>query len=353
MLGGIVMDNFEIDLPDEKRLSINVTDYSLYNYDFNSFSLLPLQKVASQTVNHNIREKIFSDATLKSQLFSNISKVSLLNKLSKNGETEYTANLSDIAKEKLASGEWSLGVRKKTGETYAVIKDTLTGKNKSFLTIDKKVVKDLGVLPELSAIQGQLASLSEQIEVLNRNIQRIEKGQYNDRFAGFFSARQLVIEGMASENESIKQNLLLGAIKLSNETIGKLMYSIHEDALALIDTKLKSKDAKRIDELLQNSLRYLNSCVQLNLIVYTVLGEQKSLYATLANYHSFIQQELEKENDSGRTVAWLLDNGHIGNDGRIVELSNNISNRIEMIFETYNKNTIEVFENEKLENKDL
>lgn len=347
------MDNFEIDLPDEKRLSINVTDYSLYNYDFNSFSLLPLQKVASQTVNHNIREKIFSDATLKSQLFSNISKVSLLNKLSKNGETEYTANLSDIAKEKLASGEWSLGVRKKTGETYAVIKDTLTGKNKSFLTIDKKVVKDLGVLPELSAIQGQLASLSEQIEVLNRNIQRIEKGQYNDRFAGFFSARQLVIEGMASENESIKQNLLLGAIKLSNETIGKLMYSIHEDVLALIDTKLKSKDAKRIDELLQNSLRYLNSCVQLNLIVYTVLGEQKSLYATLANYHSFIQQELEKENDSGRTVAWLLDNGHIGNDGRIVELSNNISNRIEMIFETYNKNTIEVFENEKLENKDL
>ncbi|WP_185954848.1 hypothetical protein [Enterococcus faecium] len=347
------MDNFEIDLPDEKRLSINVTDYSLYNYDFNSFSLLPLQKVASQTVNHNIREKIFSDATLKSQLFSNISKVSLLNKLSKNGETEYIANLSDIAKEKMASGEWSLGVRKKTGETYAVIKDTLTGKNKSFLTIDKKVVKDLGVLPELLAIQGQLASLSEQIEVLNRNIQRIEKGQYNDRFAGFFSARQLVIEGMASEDESIKHVLLLGAIKLSNETVGKLMYSIHEDSLSLLDSKLKSKDAKRIDELLQNSLRYLNSCVQLNLIVYTVLGEQKSLYATLANYHSFIQQELEKENDSGRTVAWLLDNGHIGNDGRIVELSNNISNRIEMIFETYNKNTIEVFENEKLENKDL
>ncbi|MBX9041640.1 hypothetical protein HCG95_10280 [Enterococcus durans] len=353
MLGSIVMDNFEIDLPDEKRLSINVTDYSLYNYDFNSFSLLPLQKVASQTVNHNIREKIFSDATLKSQLFSNISKVSLLNKLSKNGETEYIANLSDIAKEKMASGEWSLGVRKKTGETYAVIKDTLTGKNKSFLTIDKKVVKDLGVLPELLAIQGQLASLSEQIEVLNRNIQRIEKGQYNDRFAGFFSARQLVIEGMASEDESIKHVLLLGAIKLSNETVGKLMYSIHEDSLSLLDSKLKSKDVKRIDELLQNSLRYLNSCVQLNLIAYTVLGERKSLYATLANYHSFIQQELMKETSSGRTVAWLLDNGHIGDDGRIVELSKNISNKIEMIFESYNKNTIEVFENEKLENKDL
>jgi len=352
-LGDTTVDNFEIDLPNERILSINVTDYSLYSYDFNAFSLLPLQKLASQSINQNIREKVMSNKTLRADLFSSVSKISLVNKLSNQSEIEYVANLSDIAKEKLASGEWSLGVRKKTGETYAVIKDTLTGKNKSFLTIDKKVVKDLGILPELSAIQGQLASLSEQIEVLNRNIQRIEKGQYNDRFAGFFSARQLVIEGMASENESIKYELLLGAIKLSNETVGKLMYSIHEDVLALIDTKLKSKDAKRIDELLQNSLRYLNSCVQLNLIVYTVLGEQKSLYATLANYHSFIQQELEKENDSGRTVAWLLDNGHFGNDGRIVELSNNISNRIEMIFETYNKNTIEVFENEKLENKDL
>lgn len=347
------MDNFEIDLPNERILSINVTDYSLYSYDFNAFSLLPLQNLASQSINQNIREKVMSNKTLRADLFSSVSKISLVNKLSNQSEIEYVANLSDIAKEKLASGEWSLGVRKKTGETYAVIKDTLTGKNKSFLTIDKKVVKDLGILPELSAIQGQLASLSEQIEVLNRNIQRIEKGQYNDRFAGFFSARQLVIEGMASENESIKYELLLGAIKLSNETVGKLMYSIHEDVLALIDTKLKSRDAKRIDELLQNSLGYLNSCVQLNLIAYTVLGEQKSLYATLANYHSFIQQELIKENNDGRTVAWLLDNGHIGNDGRIVELSNNISNTIELIFESYNKDKIEVFENEKIENKDL
>ncbi|NKD29224.1 hypothetical protein HED39_07850 [Enterococcus casseliflavus] len=352
-MGDTTVDNFEIDLPNERILSINVTDYSLYRYDFNAFSLLPLQKLASQSINQNIREKVMSNKTLRADLFSSVSKISLVNKLSNQSEKEYVANLSDIAKEKLASGEWSLGVRKKTGETYAVIKDTLTGKNKSFLTIDKKVVKDLGILPELSAIQGQLASLSEQIEVLNRNIQRIEKGQYNDRFAGFFSARQLVIEGMASENESIKYELLLGAIKLSNETVGKLMYSIHEDVLALIDTKLKSRDAKRIDELLQNSLGYLNSCVQLNLIAYTVLTEQKSLYATLANYHSFIQQELIKENNDGRTVAWLLDNGHIGNDGRIVELSNNISNTIELIFESYNKDKIEVFENEKIDNKDL
>ena len=50
------------------------------------------------------------------------------------------------------------------------------------------------------------------------------------------------------------------------------MLSIHEDAL-LIDSKTKSKDARRIDNLLQTSLGYLNSAVQLNLIAYTALGE--------------------------------------------------------------------------------
>lgn len=96
--------------------------------------------------------------------------------------------------------------KKKTGETYAVIKDNLSGENKSFVTLDKKIVKELGVLPELSAIQGQLASISEQIEGLNQIIQRVEKGQYNDRYAGFFSSRQLVVEGLASENESNKES---------------------------------------------------------------------------------------------------------------------------------------------------
>lgn len=105
--------------------------------------------------------------------------------MSNKGEVEYVAKLSDYAKEKLKSGEWTLGIRKKTGETYAVIKDVSTGKNQSFVTLDKKVVQNLGNLPELSAIQGQLADIVEKIESLNRLVERVEQGQYNDRYAGF------------------------------------------------------------------------------------------------------------------------------------------------------------------------
>ncbi|MFC0232959.1 hypothetical protein ACFFIF_03035 [Vagococcus entomophilus] len=337
------MEDFEIDLPKETSLLVNVTDKNLYNYDFSSYSLLPLQKIASKSIT----------AKIKDSLFSNISQISLIEKLSNQKETEYVARISNFAKDKINSGEWSFGIRKETGETYAVIKDNLSGKNKSFVTLDKRIIKDLGVLPELSAIQGQLASISEQIEGLNQIIQRVEKGQYNDRYAGFFSARQLVVEGLASENESNKRELLISAIKIANETISKLMISIHEDSALLIDSKTKSKDARRIDNLLQTSLGYLNSTVQLNLIAYTALGEKQALFATMTNYHSFIEQVLMNKNENGKTVAWLLDNAHMGDDGRIQELTNAMSANIEVLLATYNKERVDVIENEKIENKDL
>ncbi|WP_075492256.1 hypothetical protein ACF3OA_04440 [Enterococcus thailandicus] len=333
------MEDFQIDLPKETSLLVNVTDKNLYNYDFSSYSLLPLQRIASKSITEKIKDS----------LFSNISQTSLIEKMSNQKETEYVARIPDSAKKKIDSGEWSFGI-KKTGETYAVIKDNLSGENKSFVILDKRMVKDLGVLPELSAIQGQLASISEQIEGLNQIIQRVEKGQYNDRYAGFFSSRQLVVEGLASENESNKRELLISAIKIANETISKLMLSIHEDASLLIDSKTKSKDARRIDNLLQTSLGYLNSTVQLNLIAYTALGEKQPLFATLTNYHSFVKQVLMKENENGRTIAWLLDNARVGNDGRIQELTNDLSTKIEMLVATYNIERIDVIENERIEN---
>lgn len=143
------MNDFEILIPNDASMSIDVTDKSLYSYDFNSYSLSSLQKVAGATVSNQIKER----------LFSQVSKAKLIQKLANKNNTEYVANISDYAKKKLDNGEWSLGIRKKTGETYAVIKDTASGKSKSFITLDARTVNELGNLPELSAIQGQLQSM--------------------------------------------------------------------------------------------------------------------------------------------------------------------------------------------------
>lgn len=338
------MNEFEIVLPTETSIIVDVTDKSYYNYDFQSYSLVPLQQAAGLTVVNKIKES----------LFSHISEASLIEKLANKGETEYVANLSDYAKEKLNSGEWSFGIRKKTGETYAIIKDTCTGKSQSFVNLDERVVKDLGNLPELSAIQGQLAAITEKIEDINRLVERVEQGQYNDRYAGFFSARQLVIEGLSANDENLRKELLTSAIKTNNDTIAKLMFAIHQDANDFINIKIKSKDARRIDNMLQNSIGYLNSSVQLNLVAYTAMGEDQPLLATLANYQSFVEQTLLKEvDDTGRTVAWKIDNAHKGSDGKFNEISNDVSNKITKLIENVKNNKIGAEKHERIQTEDL
>ena len=54
-----------------------------------------------------------------------------------------------------------------------------------------------------------------------------------------------------------------------------------------------------------------------------------------------------KENESGTTIAWLLDNAHVGDDGRIQELTNDLSTKIEVLIATYNNERTDVTENEK------
>lgn len=315
------MESFEIEIPKMEHFEVDVRKKELYNYDFQSYSLTPLQKEASLVVANKIRNN----------LFTHIPEAKLLKKLvekNDNDNVEYVAKLSEIAKEKLKSGEWSYGIRKKTGETYAVLKDTETGKIKSSVTLEKRAVKDLGNLPELSAIQGQLASISEQIESLNELVIRVEQGQYNDRFSGFFSARQLIVEALATRNEQLKKELLLSAIKENNNTIAKLMMSIYTDSIDFTNLKTKQTDAKRINILLQQSISYLSSAMQLNVVAYTVLEEHESVIAVLSNYKAFTEQTLLEPKYDGKSLAWKIDNFTKGNSNTFINLTQSISENI-------------------------
>lgn len=316
------MESFEIEIPKIEHFEIDVRKKELYNYDFQSYSLTPLQKEASLVVANKIRNN----------LFAHIPEAKLLKKLvEKNDNVEYIAKLSEVAKEKLKSGEWSYGIRKKTGETYAVLKDTETGKIKSSVNLEKRTVKELGNLPELSAIQGQLASISEQIESLNELVIRVEQGQYNDRFSGFFSARQLIVEALATRNEQLKKDLLLSAIKENNNTIAKLMMSIYTDSLDFTNSQTKPKDANRVNILLQQSISYLSSAMQLNVVAYTVLEEHESVIAVLSNYKAFTEQTLLEPKYNGKSLAWKIDNFSKGNSNSFIKLTQGISKNIDML----------------------
>lgn len=58
------MENFDIDLPIDDDLIINVLDDDLYNYDLQSFSLVSLQEAAEKTLLKNIKTKILGNSAL-------------------------------------------------------------------------------------------------------------------------------------------------------------------------------------------------------------------------------------------------------------------------------------------------
>lgn len=168
--------------------------------------------------------------------------------------------------------------------------------------------------------------------MLAQAVTRVEQGQYDDRYAGFISARQMVLEGMSVSDETIKKNLLSSAIGLNNETIGKLMFSIHRNSLEIIEDKIKLKEMTRLEKRLKESLGYLNASVQLNLIAYTTLGEAKAVSTTLRNYQAFIDQTLLSEKTkSNRSIAWLIDKNRKEADGQFLEMSQKVSIKIESL----------------------
>lgn len=308
------MDQFEIILPTPRDLVFDVTDPDLYSYSFDSSLGEKLRQTASLQLS----------AKLTSILETAMTGSDILRHLGDN-KVEYVARFSSYTQAMLDSGQWKIGAHKDSNTLYGVIVDSVTGESKGFVNLEKKLVSQLGTLPELAAIQVQLQAVSEQLMALTQAVQRVEQGQYNDRFAGVYSARQLIIEGLASKDQELRERLLMQAVTIGAQTTSKLMLAIRNDATELADSATKSKEIARIEALLQDSLGYLNMSIQMNLAAYTALGEERPLLATLSNYRAFIKQSLlEEDSVNHRSIAWRIDNGHSGEGGQVQQLAQTI-----------------------------
>lgn len=311
--------NLDVTIPIKKN-ELNFLNTELYNYDFNQFYLAPIKEAADQLLAEKIQNNVFSAITLADMVDKKIDK-----------KIEYVAKIPKNIQEKIDKGELSI-LMKKNGAHTASVFDNKTKKIYAQLELESKSVsQDLGSLPQLYGMQDQLANLAEKIEDLTKMIERVEQGQYNDRYAGYFSARQQLIEAMTVKDETLKLNLMTSAIKTANDIIAKLMLTIHQDVNDFANMKVKPKDAKRIEVFLKNSFGYLSSTVQLNLSAYTAIGEETPLLSTLTNYQSFIKQTLLSSVDGEKTLAWKLDNAHKGEDGNINQISIDINTKIDSI----------------------
>lgn len=279
---------------------------------------------------------------IKNIIFNNSAEIQTIQKAKRKNDPEYVAQLSETVKQKLAANELQFVTRKETGETSALLKNSKTGKIFGAVNLDRKVEKNIGDLTTLITMQSQLNTISDQLSELNNLVVRMEQGQYNDRFSGFFSSRQLLVEAIASKNDETKQSLLINATVISNQTIAQLMLSINQDTFDFVNMKTKPKDAKRINALLQQSIGYLNSSIQINLVAYSLLEEEKALMATLLNYQSFLEQTLlKKDMKTDKSIAWMIDNIQSGFSGKFTEISTEIVKTIHVLTEKTSKNLIE------------
>ncbi len=326
-------------MPTKDQLQFDVTDLGLYGYSLDNSLGKKLQETASAQLASSLEQTI-TQAMVGRDIVRNLG----------NGKTEYVAKFSAFTQNKLDTGEWKLGVHKDSDSLYGVIVDAVTNKDRGVVDLEKKVVTQLGDLPELLAIQGQLQAVSDQMAELSRAVQRVEKGQYNDRFAGVFTARQLIIEGLAANNGQLRDRMLMQAVTMASETTSRLMLALRDDAQTLSDIKTKPKEAAHVEELLQESLGYLNLSVQMSLAAYTALGEERSLLATLSNYRSFIKQVfLDTDSEDKRSLAWLIDNGHHGADGQVQKLVESVNESTAQIIGDVVSQQIGVEKHEEIE----
>ena len=284
------------------QATIDVNDLSLYGYALDQLQVGPLQQAAAVAVMGRLKQRLLQQ---------------LLLPLEGEPEVAYVATFSEEAEAKLESGEWELAMREDSNETYAVLRDVATGQIQSWVTLEQRSLQHLGQLPAIAAMQRHLSELAAQMESLHHLDNRVEQGQFMDRYAGFYSARQLVIEALAAHSGKLRRSLLQKALARNNDAIAQLMLMIHQEATRYLHQLQPVDHSQQADWLLQTALDYLNAAVQLNLTIYTVLEEHQAMLAAVNNYQAFLNQTLlRKHPATGLSVAEQIDQQRRKNDSR-------------------------------------
>lgn len=323
-------EEFELRIP--SQISIDVFDPALFMYDVKAFQLSPLQKAAETSLVERTTNLVVNNISAGSDVKQRLEKK----------DPQMVVQLSELAKEKLASGEWKFAKRAKDGSTYGALVDSQTNRAKQFVDLKPEVTQSVSNLQELSAIQQQLASIAEQIEDLSTTVKRVEQGQYNDRYAGFFSARQQIIEAFVTEDAELKRIGFKNATTTANNTLAQLMLTMRTDIAEYINPSTKPKQAVQIGERIGEALTYINATVQLNLMANTAIGEKKAVEVTLANYKGFIDSSLLVEDKHGRSVVQKIDNYQKADSGMMSQKVGQLKSSIEDVLLIENKNKKEI-----------
>jgi len=270
------------------------------------------------------------------------------------GKPELVVKLSEDARNKLESGEWHWVFAKDGSGMLPSLKDAaehFAGQ----IRVDHKSVRPDLINSLIGLTQkSNLDALTDKVIYLTDVVERIAAGQYNDRVAMFYGARQQFIEAMSMNDMENRRIALLNTAKSADDAIALLQQSIRYDLHNL--TMIKSdKQLRETTKLIAKCFSKLNDSVQISINIYAALGENRALLAAVTSYQCFVEQTLlyipEKISDkiySGCTLAEIMHSSSERADTDWRQLPAEIVSVCETIIQTEHK-TLEIFVKE-LEN---
>jgi hypothetical protein len=229
------------------------------------------------------------------------------------GNQEFIVKLSEQARKKLENGEWHWVLDKKKSGLLPVLKDGAEHWAEQVRIGEKTFRPDtLDSLMSLTQ-KNNLDALTEKIDYLTDVVEQIAAGQYNDRVAKFYGARQMFLEAISMSDPESQKIALLNAANSANDAIAALQQTIKYDLQALPDVKsdgkLKAKTAA-----IARCFAVLNDSVQVSVNAYAALGENRSVLAAVRSYQCFMEQswlaEIHGGKYDGETFAALMHSSH-------------------------------------------
>ena len=283
------MESETIVIPPE---AIEVETLHEYESDLSEhFNELP--KVANPLLNE--AKNLFSK--IESLLYTTPSLINAVK--SAFPDTMIQAVLTNEQKEKIAQGVLEL-MTKKDGTLLATLIDPKTKK-----VVSKIPLESVKVGPEIAqamtnfSMQMQMAQIAQQIQVVQRAIEEVRRGQEFDRLAIAYSCQQKLIQAMEINNPSLKEhalmnlissaedsrNLLMLSQKSNIEFIKKQPESFFEKLFSSISTEENNERISAIRE----RLKSVNMVSFVQAMAYQILGEYEAASMSLSYYGEFIK----------------------------------------------------------------
>lgn len=220
-------------------------------------------------------------------------------------KSDLVAVLTDEQRSKIADGALKL-MEFKNGGLGAQIINPKTGKIIQQVSLAEvtNISSELLQSSALLMIQLELAKISANIQEVQKAVEKVRKGQENDRMAIVNSCQQRLLQAIEIKNIVLQQNALLHIISDAENAKNCLMLNQKEN-LQFIDKQpegwcnkfIKGDSQKEINKRIDEIWKELQAISKISLIeavAYYKLGENYAMEVCLKYYSNYISS-LEKK----------------------------------------------------------